>query len=312
MAKKSVKERIESMLKTPNSREHDGLWTELAELDELLEILAATKHKDYRQRYACHTALTALARNTQSSEVVQAIIDVIGKTKTKQDKQGLLMGIQFLPPYEDAGPVLELIGDKKVGYTALSALSTTTDVRAEALVIEALVDGRFAFPAAETLADIGTTAAVPALLTAIETGNGPLKRAALNALRRIDGANHIELFADIYKTNRNADVRWHCVAALRDFGQKEHVGVVAERLTKIIKKKGRKESYSGGPLIAPKNIVHISHTSQEDYATEFTLGVEFLQRIGGVEAEKFFKSLEKFKEQLLESEREFLKERGLL
>ena len=300
------------MLKSPKTRQHDGLWTKLDELDEILDILAATKQKNHRQRYACHTALEALAKNTQSTEVVQAIIDLVGKTQTKQDKQGLLMGIQFLPPYENAGPVLELIGDTKVGYTAIRALCRTTDPRAEAAVIEALIEGRFAFPAAETLADIGTTAAVPALLTAIETGNGPLKRSALNALRRIDGANHIELFAHIYKTNRNADVRWHCVAALRDFGQEEQAGAVVERLTKIIKKKGRKESYSGGPLIAPKNIVHIGHTAQEDYATEFTLGVEFLHRVGGLAAEKFFKSLEKFKEQLLESERNFLKERGLL
>ncbi len=312
MPEKSVVERIKSMLDSPKSRDHDHLWTDVSELGELLAVLERTKHKDYRQRYACHTALYALATNSQAPEVVQAIIDVVGKTKTKQDKESLLMGIQFLPSYANADPILELVNDKKVGYTAIGALSTTSDPRAEAAVIKALEKGTFAFPAAETLAKIGTVAAIPALLRAIENGNNFLKRAALNALRRIDGANHVELFIKIYEAERNADVRWHCIAALRDHGSLEHVGIVAERLAKIAKKKGRKEEYAGGPLIAPKNIVHISHRSDEEYATEFTLGVEFIKRVGGDEADKFFKTLEKFKDRLFESERKLLIHLGLL
>ena len=176
-----------------------------------------------------------------------------------------------------------------------------------------LLAGKNELAAAEALRKLATTESSPALVETINsTENSFVRRACLAALRRADGAQHLELFADVYAKARSEEVRWHCLVALRDDGKGEGIDAVAARLTKIVKKKGRPEPYKGGPLIAPKDIVAIHHRSDENYATEFTLGVEYLQRVGGPETEAFFKVLHRHREKLLDSEREFLAVKGLL
>lgn len=297
----------------PLSPDHEPMWQDLSEFELLKEHLATLKRKtQLGEIQAVQEAIFALAKNTSNADVAQYYVDLIRQVPL-EDKKRILRCVRNLPPFPDATILLELARDKVLGYSALGALVATTDPRAEATARELLQAGKNEFAAAEALRELATAESAPALVQVItSTKNNFVRRSCLAALRKADGARHVNLFAEIYGEAHVEEVRWHCLVALRDFGKGEGIDAVVARLTKIAKKKGRSEPYTGGGLIAPKDIVAIVHRSEESYASEFMLGVEYLHRLRAPEGEAFFNTLKRYSHNLLDSEREFLAAKGLL
>ena len=310
----TIESRMEKMMNPGFKVNQDlkALWNDLEDFEPLKEYISNLDDKtQLKEVFWSRNALEALAKNTGSSDVAQYYVNLIGKARLN-DKSHLLKNAKYLPPFSDASNLLELVDHHVHWYSAIEALGATSDPRAEAVAREKLFDEKKAYAAAEALRQIATMDSVPALVEVIgSTKNNVVKRTCLAALRNVDGENHLDLFAEIYGEARSKETRWQCLIALRDYGKGEGVDAVASRLIKIAKKKNRPEPYTGGSIIAPKDAVAILHRHDEHYATEFTLGVEYLQRVGGSEAEAFFTALEKHREKLLDSEREFLAAQGL-
>lgn len=309
----SIENRIQKMVaNNALSADHDEMWKDLNEFESLKEFLAKLdRNTQQAEMQAVYSAICAVAKNSSNAEVAQFVVDLVREAPLEEKKR-LLMFIKELPRFPDATVLIELAAHKVLGHSVLGALEATSDPRAEAVVREMLLADKHAFAAAEALGKLATTASTPALVQTItSTKNNFVKRACLAALRKADGAQHVNLFAKIYAEASSEEIRWHCLVALRDYGQGEGSDAVANRLTKLAKKPGRAEPYTGGSLIAPKDIVAIIHRREEHYATEFTLGVEYLHRVGGSEAQALFSTLEKQRDKLLDSEREFLNSKGL-
>lgn len=266
--------------------------------EDLRWFIETTKELPKRDR--AYFALEKLGQRTHDPDVAEFMMARVKLEKNKHTKTDLLFSIPLVASVSDSSNAVELIHDSNVQLRmgVMRALGQCRDQKAHAAlvnVIENEEDGFVLIDACYSLGKTGTKEDVPILLELLKRSDKIKKEktmvrsAVLNAVRQLDGARNVQLFASSFEKDPSPIIKRDCLMALCEYGTEEHIGPVLARVRTLVMKKNR----------------------QEEYPNEFTLAMVFLRRFNTPEISRFYDWLNTKKDSLLQVERQYIKENGL-
>jgi HEAT repeat protein len=279
---------------------------QVADLGALAEIRAILdKSKDTPEKKFCYWILGDLGRNTGAQEVMDYLMERVGKEKTATLRKQALQEILFLRGPSDPQNVVKAAQDKNRGVreAAVAALGACTHPAAEQALIQLVESGgdeRAAVRnAAVALARAGTEKCASALVALLDRlprdrAHETAVAAALLALSRIRGPDALPLALSELGQSRQPFPNWASMLVIEQHGNEGHIDVVIERLSALLQRRNR-------PDVALA--ITFVDTRFED---ELSAGAAFLRRIDGPRVDQFFQHLREKAASLSDREKRLL------